>query len=680
MEYHLNLKWNIVLQSRIHNGAGMAGGLVDRIVVRDQQQRPFIPGATLKGVVRESCERIAATLGFCKIQDPNDITGIENFTSPEKNDYIVDRLFGCNFSGEHLFFRNTPILDSKEVKLPFHKMIMTRNQMDRVLGTSKAGFLYSTEEIVAQEKKLCVKITGVHSAKALTPVQDDKMEEIRISDTLFWPMEYSLLLLGILSVDRIGSSKSRGLGWLKTLSDSIEIQLNGQNIDIPVSTLVGYMKTLSFLKEEGESMEEILPDIWKRFQESDNKNKCSVEATEVVNSNNLFSKIMIKPLSGISITQNRSSQMPEILDYIPGTTLRGALAKIYLDHYGEDQDFPNFFNGKNFFPDILPSFPQNLGQVIPGTAMSCKRNPGFLIEGNPISPTSPHGVYDYCFLHAALKLWEKKRPNQSIPLNLEKSYSCPQCQNLVKEYSGYIHGQKLAKAFYVHIGIDRLTHTSSPGFLYGVESLQPDNDSKTVFAGIARLDPVFLEKLKKLQYLSSQIFLGQNKTRGYGEAVWEIENHVHPDNKDFQNKVINFSDAFVNFCNTHLNMGIEKLLYFTIGMESHTIVVDPWLRYTCDPQILLETLSLLECTPVWERSTLVQVRGWQQKHGLPKEDEFAIQRGSVYLFSAPYSDTLIHKLFEIEKTSSGLRPEEGFGKLCISNRFHIENQVMGGVI
>ena len=449
--------------------------------------------------------------------------------------------------------------------------------------------------------------------------------------------------------------------------------------------------------------------------------------------------------SGISISRSRSSRMPEINDYIPGSTLRGALATSYLRHFGKDDMFGHFIDGNNHFPDLLPSSDGTTG-VIPDTAFACKRDGGF--------GRDKHGVYDHLFVEGARKLLEEFAPSRVPNENeLELFFTCPVCAQAAKRYSGYVSGTGARKVFRIHVGIDRLTGTASPNILYGVTALQPDDpklSDKAKFSGLAALDSKFFDRLEELQRREPTIFVGRAKSRGYGEISWNLQKTDDPVDKkllfgvdvryrnslnsgklqddlvgllarsgyalpadaavhvvetdrlwqivggeeswyliaamdnqlkfygSLRAQLESFDANFRKFCQTppfirqcsDEKFTRENEFYFAVGMEATTIIVDRWLRYTARADQVLEALDLPDTRCIYEISSLVSVLGWNKKHGLPKEDEFGVKRGSVYLLASTAGQAVIDRLQELGRYGIGLRREEGFGHLTISNPFH----------
>ena len=98
-------------------------------------------------------------------------------------------------------------------------------------------------------------------------------------------------------------------------------------------------------------------------------------------------------------------QATHVLDYLPGARLRGAVAEALLDEGADDLGALFDSPGAAIFRDARPAAVfRDAGQgtadapadVLPATAMSCKRHPGF--RGAPTRQAAPgerpHGVYD----------------------------------------------------------------------------------------------------------------------------------------------------------------------------------------------------------------------------------------------------------------------------------------------
>lgn len=192
--HKIKLDISINLTSRWHAGAGEGSLTVDRNIRRDSFNKPYIPGSTLKGIIRESCERLSRTLGLGEPSDPHDsnIQDKNLFGPIELSTHPVDALFGNKYEGSDLFVRNA--------KLAFGNKIGTfelaRTSISRARRTSRDGHLFNSE--YAQPCIFRTSINGFHRNL--------------VSELGVLPFAYSILIAGILNIDRIGSDKSTGCG------------------------------------------------------------------------------------------------------------------------------------------------------------------------------------------------------------------------------------------------------------------------------------------------------------------------------------------------------------------------------------------------------------------------------------------------------------------------------------
>lgn len=124
-------------------------------------------------------------------------------------------------------------------------------------------------------------------------------------------------------------------------------------------------------------------------------------------------------------------------------------------------------------------------------------------------------------------------------------------------------------------------------------------------------------------------------------------------------------------------------------LHSSSILCDPFLRYynTIDGALLGTLLSAYlppasEYPITWRRiyqaSAMQRVNGWHELWGTPKSIDYALEMGSTFLFSCSQAldDALARALQTLEEESIGRRCAEGFGRIRISDPFHLkENQL-----
>lgn len=221
MHHMIKLDLSIRFQSKWHAGSGEGGLLTDRLIRRDARGWPYIPGSALRGVVRESCEKLSRTLDFPDPSDPHR-TALSHpgaFAPLSKALPPVDAVFGNKYEGGGLFFRDARLA----LQPPYvcHKF-QTRICMYRKIGTAKEKHLFSSEYATPMELKTT--IDGYHRNLVFLEEEDP-------------PFAYCVLIAGILNVERLGGDKSTGSGNANITVESINY--NGRSI--PVQTVLEYL-------------------------------------------------------------------------------------------------------------------------------------------------------------------------------------------------------------------------------------------------------------------------------------------------------------------------------------------------------------------------------------------------------------------------------------------------------
>jgi CRISPR-associated Csx10 family RAMP protein len=126
--------------------------------------------------------------------------------------------------------------------------------------------------------------------------------------------------------------------------------------------------------------------------------------------------------------------------------------------------------------------------------------------------------------------------------------------------------------------------------------------------------------------------------------------------------------------------GLQDRYFFSLTLHSPLILCDDLLRYrgTID-EIALEKMlhncpPLLELQRVYQAASVRRVTGWQELWGTPRTNEYAIEMGSVFLFSCSSrpESAVFRALFALEENGAGKRRTEGFGRLSVSDQFHQE--------
>ncbi|KPA14384.1 protein containing DUF324 [Candidatus Magnetomorum sp. HK-1] len=228
MRHHICIELSIDFLSKWHAGSGDGSLVSDRLIRRDSRNWPFIPGSTLKGVIRENCEKLSRTLLFKSPSDPHqrDLTIQDTFKPLKELDSPVDRLFGNTFESGQLFFRDAR-LDNTQLNDP-QPYYCLKNQSrvckHRILRTSKEKHLFSTEYIIP---------SSVGSSMIFKTQIDGYHDHLKSLSDTEPPYAYCLLIAAIMLTQRIGGDKSTGSGQMEIHFDNIlynQNQLNKEEI------------------------------------------------------------------------------------------------------------------------------------------------------------------------------------------------------------------------------------------------------------------------------------------------------------------------------------------------------------------------------------------------------------------------------------------------------------------
>jgi CRISPR-associated protein Csx10 len=128
--------------------------------------------------------------------------------------------------------------------------------------------------------------------------------------------------------------------------------------------------------------------------------------------------------------------------------------------------------------------------------------------------------------------------------------------------------------------------------------------------------------------------------------------------------------------------GVQHLapFYFAITLQSSTILCDAFLRYqkTLDAALLPSLLGLSAYTfqDVYQSVGTQCITGWNELWGTPRHNDYAIEMGSTFLFACKQQldNDLVQALLTCKETGIGRRRSEGFGRISVSDPFHLERE------
>jgi CRISPR-associated protein Csx10 len=404
----------------------------------------------------------------------------------------------------------------------------------------------------------------------------------------------------------------------------------------------------------------------------------------------------------LSLGRHKSGSISETEQYIPGTSIRGAIASYLLHQTGhhhsdlssEGGDFQRLFLDAeaaifhNAYPAIAKvndhqsQFVSEPVGVLPATAVSSKNNPGFKQE-----QAAKGGVFD--------TLIDRFCAEQ---VGYLYDPSCPQDQSRVEPFGGFYskgtthyRSHTVSTRFLTRVGINRRRATAQDGLLYSTEVL---NESFLVDAHADLLDwePVvyrgsiivfddsLADQLMLLINQYSDAFrIGSSTSRGLGKI--SLKASLASESLSVGDRVNRFNqklrDRWQRWVNLFGSEVTENRSFFTLDLQSDNILTDCWRRTTVITPTLLNQFTGASSNSELELHATYSSHdyrsGWNSALGLMKDVELITNKGTVYLFSVPIDqlDDWVPKLEQLEVTGVGDRTSEGFGQVQVCNEFHL---------
>jgi len=348
------------------------------------------------------------------------------------------------------------------------------------------------------------------------------------------------------------------------------------------------------------------------------------------------------------------------LDYIPGTTLRGALAEAYLAEHGAPDDIFRalFLSDQVQYGDLWPALEGKQTTLLPATARVCKR----------------YGLKDLAsFWDALLDVWTDSGDDKK----------CPKCGEPLDRASGYLCNldpmEPLSPRFRLRVStaIERSTGTVAWEMLFTQHTLtgqrQTEERAPLLFQGTVRLtNPALQDELAHLLQ-AAPLFLGAGRSRGLGQVEVKAWSEA-PASEPLVERWNHFNAA------AQREGGDAGKHYFSLTLLSHLALRDNLLRPVLS-EITPQHFGLPDGVtwvryPGSDRAVLflsaVAVPGWNAALGLPKPDTIALARGSVLMgqCDAGQEQAVLGCLAQIEAEGVGERRNEGFGRVAVCYPIH----------
>jgi len=341
-------------------------------------------------------------------------------------------------------------------------------------------------------------------------------------------------------------------------------------------------------------------------------------------------------------------------DYIPGSALRGAIIKKYLqvnrlkDLDAADPDIRRlFFNGTTrYLNGYLNGYPlDRLDKRALPTPLSWHQEKGneqdildFAVEmPDEEDDKQWHGVSKpFCSLGEPKDEGKRKvrlvQPDRHIAVHTART-------------------RRFGRAMPANV-IDP-SKGDMPGAVYRYDALAA---GQTFEAMVICDNDADVDKIRPL--LSGEIMLGGSRSGGYGRAKLEV---VREDSAD------NWREVGLPFM-TEVD---GKLI---ITFLSHALIRDRNGQFTADPHVVTEALSQRLGVPLQLQRAFLRgeiIGGFNRKWGLPLPQALAVKMGSVFVFDKP--DCEESRLRQLELQGIGERRAEGFGRVAVN--WHAEAEL-----
>lgn len=214
-QHKIKIELEIEIDGNLFIGSGFGDSTINRRILRDSENQVYIPASSIKGVIRNSFEKLVTLYDF-PVKSPHDNTSLDAFKNSKDTSFITDKIFGSKFDGDKLFFKDAKLSE----KVDYDNLVVTRNTIERSLNSAKDGHLFSTE-YATNLNTFKTDILGYHND--LTIVSELLENKL--------PAEYEMLIASILITDYIGGNKSVGSGkLLKNKSIIKKITYNNKEI------------------------------------------------------------------------------------------------------------------------------------------------------------------------------------------------------------------------------------------------------------------------------------------------------------------------------------------------------------------------------------------------------------------------------------------------------------------
>jgi len=409
-------------------------------------------------------------------------------------------------------------------------------------------------------------------------------------------------------------------------------------------------------------------------------------------------RVLLKSDAPLAISEGfRGEWAVPAKEYIPGSAVRGAIARYLIDSSLEEglQEMKRLLLMPgtavlDFHPVMINTHginhnkeEKNLSKEVsriaetgkfPLTAISCKRRPGFI--GETFSDgLKKHGMSDSLETLLLKLLCNEKQIGDT---------RCEKCKERQELFEGWYQlekgngenqlssvGVNPATSSYIHIGIDPDRGATTQGIFYTIDAL----DEEQFFLGAIIVDDHPEDWLKILKP-ETYLFLGAGKSRGYGAArieVVQIESEkIERENESLLEPPEIRCRKFTERIRSKGGFVEEGSWLVPLTLLSSSIIMDRFLRPVLDDITKDVRDHGLPTTgkPILVKARSQTIQGWHSASDIPKPDFTAISSGSVFVYQSPANEQTVQALYRIEDMGIGFRRAEGFGRVRVASPLH----------
>ena len=617
----MKLRFRISILSDYHIGAGYGKGVIDSVILKDNNGLPTIRGTTLTGLLRQGMWELLQLdlLSQYRKCEQSGASGNSYCINDDRGTLCpVCRIIGSPKHPKRWKISSARVENPSNLK---SEKILWRNRVNPRTRTAEERKLFSEETVAGK----------IDFTFTVTNESDDK-------DVL---EEASFIVAALRMIRNIGASRRRGKG---------QCQFH-----------LIYVNPDPFKSEDIENkMLNIFKIVWldnKRLNIMEKDEQIS-QKLEKSSTKKSFNMILLTKEPLLIADRNEAGNRFQSIDYIPGYTILGALAwkaanKCDLTDETIYNKFIRLFRkgGIKVSPlypclsiknDIYPTV------LSPLDFLTCKLYPGF--ENN-----DRHGVKGF-----AIDKDEPKKCNECINRGLDTPL-----EPLNKFIPMHPKPQvvDIAKREEMHITIDPKTGRTRTGDLFSYTVIE----SERYFMGTIEIenwdDFVNLCGIDDSQdAVSFDLRIGKASSRGYGlTKIW-----------------LNEADTQITFLGKPIGERINLAQPITMTILTDTILVDRWGRFcsTLNKEILEQILGIeVEVINTYVKTK--NIDGFNAYLGLPKWRDCAIVAGSSIGFKIKETadnNWIIERFKKLEECGIGLRRNEGFGRVAFNHPIYDKNK------